>query len=141
VKHWGFYKNLLFGGARTEKTGLCVKVKRAATQGVSGLLNRKSERIPRRKADRGECLNSHLRRGGFVERQQTAKQRSTKCRCLSLHARAEQAVRPRGFGLSSAERLSTGGCKQSKNDKLPYSRRFPVPLRRDCRDLQLSGDL
>jgi len=58
-----------------------------------GFLNRKSERIPRPPTvDCGvnERLNNHLRRGGFVERLQAAKQRSTKCHCLSLHARTEQ---------------------------------------------------
>jgi tetratricopeptide (TPR) repeat protein len=32
--------------------------------------------------------------------------------------------------------LAAGLASESKNDGIPYSRRFPVPLQRDCRDLQ-----
>jgi len=71
------------------------------------MLNRNSERIPR-PAKAGLAVIT-CTAGGFVERLQAAKQRSTKCHCLSLHARAEQ-----------------GDANNQKNDPLPYGRRFPA---------------
>ncbi|RLB80404.1 MAG: hypothetical protein DRH17_12025 [Deltaproteobacteria bacterium] len=46
---------------------------------------------------------------------------------LELQKRAHSPSRQSG---------TAGLASESKNDKIPYSRRFPVPLERDCRELQ-----
>ena len=52
------------------------------------------------------------------------------------------AFEPQKRALTSQSRFSgTGLASESENSKLPYGRRFPVPLKRDCGELQKRKDL
>jgi hypothetical protein len=45
----------------------------------------------------------------------------------------------RAHSPSRCKSGTAGLASESENSKLPYGRRFPVPLKRDCGELQKSG--